>query len=232
MKNKLAVIIPAAGTGKRMGGIHKQFLKLGEFPVIVHTLKKFQQNHHVDTVCLAVSKEKINYCRDEIVKRFGLTKVKNIVEGGKERQDSVYNALNNLYEFDFIMVHDAVRPFITNQIIEDSIKGAIRFGAVVVAIPEKDTIKETNDAGIITKTLNRSQLWRIQTPQTFRREILEAAFKKAYEQKISGTDEAYLVEQAGFDIRVVKGSEFNIKLTTKEDIELGELVLKRKRFVV
>ncbi|MFV1951017.1 MAG: 2-C-methyl-D-erythritol 4-phosphate cytidylyltransferase [Nitrospinota bacterium] len=229
---KVTVLIPAAGSGRRMGGeIEKQFLILGGKPIVVHTIQRFQDSDLIDKIYLIVPENRVEYCKEEIVIKYGLSKVTEIVAGGKERQHSVYNGLKRVNaDTDLIMIHDSVRPFFPDRIIRESIEAAQRYGSVVVAVPEKDTVKEISDDRIVLKTIARERLWRIQTPQTFCREVIISAFKKAIEEGYCGTDESSLVERAGFKIRVIIGSYLNIKITDPEDILLGEMIMKRFNF--
>src|SRR3989338_305398 len=223
----IAAIIPAAGAGNRMGSMtEKQFLELGGMPVVAHTLSRFQIVKNIHSIYLVVPPDKIEYCRSEIVEKYGFTKVVEIVAGGKERQDSVYNGLLRLNsDIDIVLVHDGVRPFVTEEIIRQSLKEVNECGAVVVATPEKDTVKEVSEDLIIKRTLNRRHLWRIQTPQVFVNDVLLRAFREAMEDGYYGTDEASLVERAGYHVRVIMGSEFNIKITTPEELILGNAIL-------
>jgi 2-C-methyl-D-erythritol 4-phosphate cytidylyltransferase len=222
----VSAIIPAAGSGNRMGGkVKKQFLELDDKPIIAHTLLRFQKIDLINNIYLVVPKDALEYCKTEIVKKYRITKVVEVIEGGKERQDSVYNGLSRVEsKTDIIIVHDGVRPFVTEDIIRESIREADKFGAVVVAIPEKDTVKEVSNS-LIVNTLNRNKLWRIQTPQVFKRDVLEKAFKKAIDEGYYGTDESSLVERIGCPVRIVKGSDFNIKITTPEELILGNAIL-------
>ena len=222
----VSAIIPAAGSGIRMGGkVQKQFLELADKPILAHTLLRFQKTDLINNIYLVAPKDALEYCKTDIVKKYKITKVVEVIEGGKERQDSVYNGLVRIEpKTDIIVVHDGVRPFVTEDIIKESIAEADKHGAVIVAIPEKDTVKEVSD-GLIVNTLNRKLLWRIQTPQVFKRDVIEKAFKKAIDDKYYGTDESSLVERIGFPVRVVKGSDFNIKITTSEELILGNAIL-------
>ena len=226
---KVSVLIPAAGSGRRMGGeIEKQFLILGDKPIVVHTIQRFQDSDLIDKIYLIVSENRVEYCREEVVIKYGLSKVAEIVVGGKERQDSVYNGLKRVNaDQDLIMIHDSVRPFCSDKIIRESIEAAQRYGSVVVAVPERDTIKEISNDRIVLKTLVRERLWRIQTPQTFCREIITSAFQKAIEEGYYGTDESSLVERVGLEVRAIIGSYLNIKITDPEDLLLGEMILER-----
>lgn len=221
----ISAIIPAAGKGNRVGGeIQKQFLELADKPIIAHTLLRFQRMDVINNIYLVVPPDKIGYCEMDIVEKYKITKVIEVIAGGKERQDSVYNGFIRVSpETDIVVVHDGVRPFVTEDIIRRSIMEANKYGAAITAIPEKDTIKEVSD-GFIVNTLNRRLLWRIQTPQAFKRDILEKAFKKAIDDGYYGTDEASLLERVGCGVKVVNGSDLNIKITTPEELIIGSAI--------
>ena len=228
MTKKTSAIITAAGHGRRMGESRKkQFLMLGEVPIIVHTLQTFQDSASINEIILVVPDDGIDYCKQEIVNSFKFTKVKKIVSGGDKRQESVFNGLKSISrEMDLVVVHDGVRPFLSKPILENSIKKAQEKGSVVVAIPVKDTLMKISNQGMVIEGKNRDSIWRIQTPQVFKKEILISAFEKALKDNFCGTDESTLVTRLGIPVYVVNGSELNIKITTPEDIVLGESILK------
>ena len=224
----VSVIIPAAGFGERMGAsISKQFLLLADKPILVHTLERFQSSPLVDEIIIATqpaSFPTIELMRSE----YGLTKVKAPVEGGERRQDSIANALKFVdASADIIVVHDAVRPFVHLREIEQSIETARYYGASIIAVRAKDTMKLAATDGRVERTLNRSSLWSVQTPQSFRRELLLTAYDHAAQHNIAATDDSYLVEQTGVSPIIVEGSYENIKITTPDDLLLAELLLKR-----
>ena len=227
MTKKTSAIITAAGHGRRMGESRKkQFLMLGEVPIIVHTLKTFQDSASINEIILVVPDDKIDYCKQEIVNSYKFTKVKKIVTGGEKRQESVFNGLKSVSrEMDLVAVHDGVRPFLSKSILENSIKKAKEKGSVVVAIPVKDTLMKISDQGMVVGGQNRDSIWRIQTPQIFKKEILISAFEKALKDNFCGTDESTLVARLRIPVYVVNGSELNIKITTPEDIDLGESIM-------
>ena len=228
MIKKTSAIITAAGYGRRMGkGRKKQFLLLAKVPIIVHTLQIFQNSASINEIILVVPDDGIDYCKQQIVNSYKLTKVKKIVSGGEKRQESVFNGLKSIsQETNIVVVHDGVRPFLSKAILENSIKKAKEKGSVVVAIPVKDTLMKISDQGMITEDRDRCSIWRIQTPQVFKKEILISAFEKARKDNFYGTDESTLVTRLGIPVYVVNGSELNIKITTPEDIVLGESILK------
>jgi 2-C-methyl-D-erythritol 4-phosphate cytidylyltransferase len=225
---KITALIPSAGNGLRMGGdTRKQYIHIHEKPITAHTLLKFQALSEIHQIILIVPKEDIPFCEKEIVSRYNLDKVGKIIAGGKERQDSVYNGIKALDgDEDIVIVHDGVRPFATEAMILESIKTASESGAAIVAIPAKDTIKSVSEGGVVERTVDRSRLWQVQTPQTFRRELLTEAYKKAISEKFYGTDDSSLVERMGAKVMVVPGSEFNIKITTPRDLILAEGIIR------
>jgi 2-C-methyl-D-erythritol 4-phosphate cytidylyltransferase len=226
---KVHAVLPAAGLGSRLGGATpKQFLLLGEKPVLVHTLQRFEQSADVDEIGLAVPEDFVAEV-EQLVARYRLHKVSKVVIGGERRQDSVYNVLKRI-QFrppDLVLVHDAVRPFIHPKKITELIAVCKDYDAAVLAVQPKDTMRRSNGGGVFDQTLDRSALWSIQTPQAFKASLLMKAFEKAIKDRFVSTDEAALVERVGVKARIVQGSYDNIKITTKDDLELGELILKR-----
>jgi 2-C-methyl-D-erythritol 4-phosphate cytidylyltransferase len=228
---KVFAIIPAAGSGTRIGGdIRKQFLLLKGKPIIVHTLQQFEHCPDVDEIAIALPESAMSEM-EKIVHHFRLHKVSKMVMGGAKRQDSVYNVLNrlSLKESDIVFVHDGVRPFIETKRISHLLKVCKEYDASVLAVQPKDTIRRSSGGGFFDQTMDRTALWLIQTPQAFRAKLLVKAFEKAKKDKFYSTDEAALVERLGVKIRIVEGSYDNIKITTPEDLELGLLILERWR---
>lgn len=224
----VSVIIPAAGFGERMGAtIGKQFLLLDGKPVLVHTLERFQQCGMVDEIIVSTQRSSFTLI-EEITAQYALTKLRPPVEGGQRRQDSIANALRSIdAQSDIIVVHDAVRPFVHIKEINQSIETAKYFGASIVAVRAKDTMKQASTDGRVEKTLNRSSLWSVQTPQTFQRQILIDAYANAEKLNITATDDSYLVEQLGVSPIIVEGSYENIKITTPDDLLLAEMLSQR-----
>jgi 2-C-methyl-D-erythritol 4-phosphate cytidylyltransferase len=208
----------------------KQYLLIGGIPIIAHTLMAFQSSSAIDDIIVIVPEEDIDDVQKEIVDKYGFSKVAGVVPGGAERQDSVWNGLRHIgNDVDIVVIHDGVRPFVKDSLINFSIDEAIRNTAVTLGIPSRDTIKTVNAEGWIVNTLNRSELRMIQTPQTFRRHIIEQAYRKAYEDNFYGTDDAMLVERIGIPVKVIEGSFDNIKITTREDLLLAETLMKARR---
>ncbi len=228
--SKVTVLIPAAGMGKRMGkAMAKQFLPLGDKPMLAHTLLAFQRASEIDEIIPILSQEDMETCLQEIIERYHITKVKTLVVGGKERQDSVANGLQKLEkDASVILVHDGVRPFVTPEMIRESVDHARKGECVAVGVPIKDTIKEVNDQGVVRHTLERNRLWAIQTPQAFPVKALKRAYEEASKHRMYGTDDATLIERTGGTVRVIMGSYENIKITTPEDLLLAEEILKKR----
>lgn len=224
---KVVAVIPAGGTGKRMGtAICKQFLMLGEWPLILHALLVFERTPAVEAVIMVVPADERDRALREVVDRYGLKKVQKVVAGGATRQESVYHGLKETEaDAEIVVVHDAVRPFVTEELIERSIELARQEGGAIVAVPMKDTPKQVGPDGKIQRTLDRSGLWLAQTPQTFRRGILIEAYRKADIDRLHATDDAALVERLGHPVAIVPGSWENIKITTPEDLVIAEAIL-------
>ena len=225
---KTVAIIPAAGSGIRMETKRaKQFLSLEGKPILALALEPFQECTGVAAVILVVPQDDVEYCQKEIVERFGLTKVKKIVPGGKRRQDSVRLGLEATEgKYDLVLIHDGVRPLIEKEVIERVIEEAMTHRAVITALPAKETVKKVNDLRHVVKTYERERVWMVQTPQAFRyTDILRAHHKALEEGWEEATDDALLVEKSGVTVKVVEGSEKNIKVTTPHDLELAQFLL-------
>jgi 2-C-methyl-D-erythritol 4-phosphate cytidylyltransferase len=226
---KTVAIIPAAGSSKRMqNNISKQYLSLDGVPVLARTLEIFQRSPAIDEIFLIVPEMDIDYARKNIVERYAISKVSNILTGGKERQDSVRNGIDALgIDHAIVVIHDGVRPFISEELINSAILEAFRSKAVTVGVPVKDTVKSIDRHGIVMETLNRSHLWLTQTPQAFEKEVIRKAYEAAYKDNYYGTDDASLVERIGVKVRMIRGSYNNIKITTQDDIMLAEVLIRR-----
>jgi 2-C-methyl-D-erythritol 4-phosphate cytidylyltransferase/2-C-methyl-D-erythritol 2,4-cyclodiphosphate synthase len=227
---KRVAIIPAGGVGKRLKAESaKQYLLLADLPLLVHTLKVFQHADGIDDIILAVPENDIDFVRQELIKKNKLTKVTNVVAGGRERQDSVRNALAAVNdECDIVVIHDGVRPFVTGQMISNIVAAAKDCQAALIGVPVKDTIKETEDNGVVLKTVPRQNLWLAQTPQAFHLDILRKAYAAAQNDNYYGTDDASLVERIGIKVQIVRGTYENIKITTPEDLIMAEALLKNR----
>jgi len=207
------------------GAVPKQFLSLGGQPLILHSLRVLQASPAIDAIILAVPPSEMDYCLTDIVAAHRFTKVIKVVPGGQERQDSVRHALEAADEANrIVVVHDAVRPFVTERMVNDVVKAAKATGAAIVALPMKDTVKQVGSDHVIERTIDRRPLWLAQTPQAFRRDWLLAAHRKAHAEGVHATDDAYLVEWCGHPVSVVEGSGENIKVTRPEDMVIGEAI--------
>lgn len=231
---KTAAIVLSAGRGTRMqSDIPKQYMPLKEKPVLYYSLKAFQDSS-VSAIILVTGKEDVEFCREEIVEKYNITKVSAIVPGGKERYHSVYEGLKQLGDYDYVLIHDGARPCVTVDIIERSIQSAIEEEACVAAMPVKDTIKVSDENGYAIATPDRSTLWMIQTPQSFSCSLIYQAYtelmrrmEEVPEQVPSITDDAMVAEYIyGKKVKLIPGSYTNIKITTPEDIRVAEEFLK------
>ena len=220
-------LVPAAGRGLRMGGsVPKQYLSIGGEPLIVQSLRVLQAAPVVDQIILAVPSADIEYCQHEIVLRHRFTKVTKVVAGGAERQDSVRHALAEVpSDIDIVLIHDAVRPFVTQRMIEEVIAASWKEGAAIIALPMRDTVKQVRTDRVIERTVDRTPLWLAQTPQAFRRDWIETAHRNAHAEGVRATDDAFLVEWLGYSVAVVEGSGENIKVTRPEDLVIAEAIL-------
>ncbi len=220
-------IIVAGGKGSRMGlNIKKQYIKLKGKMILTRTVEKFETCPEIDEIVIVAPKEDIAMVREELIINNGFKKVSRIVESGKERQDSVYNGLMAVApECKYVFVHDAARPFISYEAIKRAEKAVKSYGAVIVAVPVKDTIKIVNGQNKVQETPDRSTLWSVQTPQVFKKELLIKAYDKAREDGIAVTDDSMVVEYYGENVHVVMGDYNNIKITTQEDLAIGAVLV-------
>jgi len=220
-----AAIIPAAGKGIRMGaGTPKQFLFLKGRSILEHTLAVFEDCPQVDLIIPVLPPDWEQTFPDQATVLKTFKKISEIVSGGNQRQDSVRNGLSRVPpEADLILVHDAVRPFVSLNLIRSCIEAAYRCGAAVAALQAQETVKQVDSNGRVERTLPRDTIYMAQTPQAFRRHILEEALNRAQEQGFYGTDETSLVERMGLQVQVILGEKWNIKITTQEDLAWAQL---------
>jgi 2-C-methyl-D-erythritol 4-phosphate cytidylyltransferase len=221
---KIFVIIPSGGSGKRASSsLPKQYLQFNGKELIAYTLEVFQNCDMIDEIVISAQKD-FSKLLEEIKEKYSFTKLTKIVEGGEERQYSVFNALQSLNasDEDLIIVHDAVRPLLQQDILMNAIETAKQFGSAVVAIKAKDTLIQGNDS--IISYVDRKEYYYAQTPQIFKYKILLEAMKKAEEEKFLGTDESMLVHRMGNEIKIVDGSSLNFKITNKDDIKLFQII--------
>lgn len=212
------------------GAVPKQFLALGGEPLVVHALRVLEASSVVDQIVLAVPQSDVDYCLNHLIPGAGFTKITKVVAGGKERQDSVRHALEHVpHETEIVVVHDAVRPFLTERMVGDVVEAARRVGGAIMALPMKDTVKQVGAQGYVERTVDRRPLWLAQTPQAFRFDRLLAVHRKAHAEGVHATDDAFLFEWAGHPVVVVEGSGENIKVTRPEDMVMGEAILASRR---
>jgi 2-C-methyl-D-erythritol 4-phosphate cytidylyltransferase len=227
---RVAALIPAAGSGRRLGGaVAKPYVPLGGREILARTLEVFERCTAVHEVWVVVAAEQCDYCQRALVDRYGLRKIQGLVVGGAERQESVWQGLQRIApSVDLVVVHDGVRPFVTATLICQTLQGAAQHGAAITAVPLTDTLKRVSEAGQVETTLPRERLWRTQTPQAFRRDLLYEAFQYAHRQGLVVTDEAGLIEAFGHPVYVVPGAEYNVKITTPDDLYLGKSLLRSR----
>ncbi len=223
-----AVLIAASGSGKRMGAnIPKQFLPLCGRTILAHTIEAFERSPDIDEIIIVTNADNVAYVKNEIAAPF--KKVKKVVQGGSERQYSVYNGLREISNgCDIVLIHDGVRPFVTSESIKNIIKETEIYGCCVLAVPVKDTIKICDKDGFIESTPDRAALWQAQTPQAFKYDIILRAHQTAEQDGFLGTDDSMLTERLGYKTKVVLGSYENIKITTPEDMEIGEKTIRKR----
>ena len=220
-------IIAAAGRGTRMGGERiKQFRELAGIPIIIHTLKRFEQCATIGETVIAVPSDEVGGFL-ALAGRYGLRKLTRVVPGGETRMETIWRALQTIRAAtaEIIAVHDGVRPFVTPEEIDQTVRAAQASGAAILAAPATDTIKEVRD-GCVKRTLVRAALWHAQTPQCFRYELLRRAYERGLAEERDATDDSALVEQLGAPVTVVDGNARNIKITRPEDIALAEILLR------
>ena len=222
----VSAVIVAAGKGIRMNDtVRKQYLQLAGRPVLSHTLTVFDGCNLISKIYLVVPQRDFDYCRNNILPT--LKKDINLVAGGKARQDSVYNGLIAVGKNNgIVIIHDGVRPFANKEMLESCVKGAKKYGACIIGVPAQDTLKKISSLGDIEKTIERNNIWLAQTPQAFQYKVIRKAHEKAKEKGYAGTDDAFLVEQMGNPVKIIKGSKNNIKITTREDLEFAEVILQ------
>lgn len=233
MKPYVSVIIPSAGSGKRMKtAIKKQFLKINNKEIVALTIEKFQGVSQIDEIVIVTSEDDIEQMSG-LVDRYGFTKVSQIVAGGNERQASIHNGLKAINsQSTIVLVHDGARPFVTKDIIENCVQSVDNGESIITAVPAKDTMKLVNTCGSVIETLKRDELWAVQTPQGFPRGLIDKAYAHACDRGFQGTDDASLVEFMGNEVSVVEGSYDNIKITTSEDLLYGEFLMKKNEVAV
>jgi 2-C-methyl-D-erythritol 4-phosphate cytidylyltransferase len=231
---KRVAIVLAAGQGKRMNtDIKKQYLLLANKPILYYSLYAFQKSNIIDEIILVTAEEDIEYCKTEIIEKYKMTKVKNIITGGKERYDSVYMGLKTIKDCTYVFIHDGARPFIKEEILKSAYENVKQTGACVVGVKSKDTVKIADPNDVIQSTPQRENVWCVQTPQVFSYKKIRNAYDNLMEEKSTGkiggiTDDAMVFERYIKEaVQLVWGGYENIKITTPEDLEIAEVFVKR-----
>lgn len=223
----VSAIVLAGGRGKRMGSVQsKQYIDLNGKPILYYTLKQFIVNKLIDYVILVVPEDEVGYCKNKVLNKYGL-KVDKLVSGGKERQDSVYNALSQLENSDIVLIHDGARPFVSHKIINDAVKYAEIYKAAAPGVMPKDTIKVKGENNFSVETLMRNNLVAIQTPQAFEFNLIYNCHKEVKKRGIAVTDDTSVVEFFGNKVYIYEGNYTNIKITTPEDLALAKYLVRK-----
>jgi 2-C-methyl-D-erythritol 4-phosphate cytidylyltransferase len=225
---KVAAIVPSAGTGTRLRSrLAKPYIILGDKPILAHTLIALSKNKKITEILVSVGRYKLDKVRKEIIEKYNIKKARLVI-GGKERSDSVYSGLKAISkDIDYVLIHDGVRPFIGRELIEALLKEAFRSKASIAAVPVKPTLKFVGKGGFIKDTPRRECFWEAQTPQVFKKNLIEKAYSLARKKNIIATDDSMLVEMIGVKPKIVMGSYSNIKITTIEDLELAKILIKK-----
>lgn len=225
MKKNVAIVL-AAGQGKRMQSkVQKQYLLIKGKPVLYYTLNAFETSSMISDIILVTGKDELEYCQKEIVEKYGFSKVRKIVAGGKERYHSVYNGIQAIDEAAYVFIHDGARPFVDGKMIERACAAVEEHKACVVGMPVKDTIKIADEDGFAAQTPDRRRVWQVQTPQVFEYRLIKEAYEKLMVEEPEGiTDDAMVVEtMTEYKVKLVEGSYRNIKITTPEDLDIATI---------
>jgi len=224
----ISAIIVSAGRGIRMGTeVAKQYLPLGGRPILYHTLAVFDKLSFIDRIFVVVRDDERSYCRKKVIDPFNFKKNIEILSGGTDRQDSVYNGLLAAeLEDSLVIIHDGVRPFVPPELIGVCVSIARDTGACVPGIPAGDTLKKVDKTGKIEQTIPRNSVWQVQTPQVFRYSLIREAHEKARQEGFRATDDSQLVERVGGSVKIVNGSRYNMKITDPEDLIIADAILK------
>ncbi len=222
-EQQVGAVIVAAGSSQRMGGIDKMLALLSGKPVLAWAVNAFQWCNLIDQIVVVVSKQSLRKCQ-QLVAEQGWSKVADVCAGGRQRQDSVAAGLSRLNHCHWLVIHDGARPLVTEDLIERGLEAAKETGAAVAAVPVTDTIKVAGKDYIVRETPPRGKLWAVQTPQVFRFDIITEAYRRV---KAKVTDDASLVEQLGYKVKLYTGSYDNIKITTPDDLALAEILWQR-----
>ena len=231
MSERNTAIVLAAGQGKRMHSkVQKQFLEIQGYPVLYYSLRCFQESPLIQDIILVTGEESISYCKEEIVQKYGFTKVSAVIPGGKERYDSVYAGLCECKDCEYVLIHDGARPFVTEEILKRGLQKVKETGACVIGMPSKDTVKLSDEEGYVKETPNRKCVWTIQTPQIFSYSLIREAHDSIRQKDMSKiTDDAMVVEIfTNQKVYLSEGSYENIKLTTPEDMTAAHGILSAR----
>ncbi len=229
-------LIVAAGTGRRMGtATHKQFLELDGMPILGHTLRVFQDSSLIDSIVVVTGGDEIPFVREKIVEKYEFSKVTDVVSGGAERYESVYRGLLCCEEADYVFIQDAVRPFVTEEILQRGWETVRDYGSAVCGVPSKDTVKITDPWGMVQETPSRERVWIVQTPQIFLYSLVRKAYDRILDPACGAevspfigktiTDDAMVVESMGAEVHMFEGDYRNIKITTPEDLMIAKALL-------
>lgn len=223
---RVSVVIAAAGKGTRMGlNQNKQYVEVLGKPLLARTIQVFEDCTVIEEIIVVANESEVEYCKENIIDRYGFAKVRCVVSGGVTRQQSVFNGLKRVRpDCGILLIHDGARPFIDDESIRACIGAAAECGAAIAAVPVKDTVKRADEGGFVNETIDRSSLWSIQTPQAFRYQLIAEAHRRAEEEGFDGTDDAVLVERLGLKVRLVMSSYYNIKITTREDLAIAAAI--------
>lgn len=226
-----SAVIVAAGHGKRLQSpVAKQFLEIEGKPLFIYTLEAFARHSRVARIQLVVPPGDISLCRSRLPAKAGLDSDIRITAGGASRQESVYKGLLALEDLEdtqgVVVIHDGVRPFVSQELISACIDGAVENGACIAAVPVSDTLKRVDKGNLVTETVARDRIWLAQTPQAFRLDLIKNAFDKAIAEGFTATDDASIVERTGRPVRIIEGSWRNIKITTPADLEIAAHLIK------
>jgi 2-C-methyl-D-erythritol 4-phosphate cytidylyltransferase len=222
-EERVGAVIAAAGESQRMGGVDKVFALLGGKPLLVRVIDTFQRCSVIDQIIVVLSEPNLERGR-KLVANSGWSKVREVCAGGRRRQDSVAAGLSRLSHCHWVVIHDGARPFVTEDLIERGLEAAKETGAAAAAVPVTDTIKVAGDDWIVQETPSRGSLWAVQTPQIFRFEMISEAYRRV---KAEATDDASLMEQLGYKVKLYLGSYDNIKITTPNDLALAEILWQK-----
>jgi len=227
---KVGAVICAAGVSTRMNSkMSKQLIPLRGRPLIAHTLSEFEKSTRISEVVLVVNRGVIDYYKQNVVERYHFKKVRRVVGGGVNRQDSVYSGLLALSPYiEIVSIHDGARPLVTSELIDKTVELLGDKNGIVVAVPAQDTIKIVGEDGIVVETPKRSSLWAVQTPQVFPLKLIKEAIERANEEGFVGTDDASLMERLGYKVHIVLGTKENMKITTPIDLTIAEVIMNER----